>query len=47
LRIDFSDWWFIVRPSNTEPLLRLVVEARTEKLMKQKVKEIKAIIINL
>ncbi len=27
--VQFPDWWFNVRPSNTEPLLRLVVEART------------------
>ncbi len=27
--VQFQDWWFNVRPSNTEPLLRLVVEART------------------
>ncbi len=29
IRIDFDDWWFNVRPSNTEPLLRLVLEATT------------------
>jgi len=29
--VQFPDWWFNVRPSNTEPLLRLVVEARTPK----------------
>lgn len=29
IRIDFDDWWFNVRPSNTEPLLRLVLEAST------------------
>jgi len=28
LTIDFDDWWFNLRPSNTEPLLRLNVEAR-------------------
>ena len=28
--VQFPDWWFNVRPSNTEPLLRLVVEARTQ-----------------
>jgi phosphomannomutase len=44
LRVDFSNWWFIIRPSNTEPLLRLVVEAKTEKVMKERVKEIGAII---
>ncbi len=36
LRINFRDWWFNLRPSNTEPLLRLVIEARTKKLMEAK-----------
>jgi phosphomannomutase len=30
LTIDTPDWWFNLRPSNTEPLLRLNVEAETE-----------------
>ena len=30
ITVQFPDWWFNVRPSNTEPLLRLVVEARTQ-----------------
>ena len=34
--IDYGDWWFNVRPSNTEPLLRLNVEAKTRPLMEQK-----------
>jgi phosphomannomutase len=29
LTVDLGDWWFNVRPSNTEPLLRLNLEART------------------
>ena len=29
LTVDHGDWWFNVRPSNTEPLLRLNVEAAT------------------
>jgi phosphomannomutase len=29
LTVEFDDWWFNVRPSNTEPLLRLNVEAAT------------------
>ncbi|GMU66827.1 MAG: phosphomannomutase/phosphoglucomutase [Acidobacteriota bacterium] len=29
ITVQYDDWWFNVRPSNTEPLLRLVVEART------------------
>ena len=30
LTVDFGDWWFNLRPSNTEPLLRLNLEARTD-----------------
>jgi phosphomannomutase len=30
IRVDFTTWWFNLRTSNTEPLLRLVVEAGTE-----------------
>jgi phosphomannomutase len=29
ITVEYPDWWFNVRPSNTEPLLRLVLEART------------------
>lgn len=36
LRIDFKDWWFLVRPSNTEPLLRLVIEAKSKELVYEK-----------
>jgi phosphomannomutase len=34
--VQYRDWWFNVRPSNTEPLLRLVLEARTRELMEEK-----------
>jgi len=44
LRVDFKDWWFNIRPSNTEDLLRLVVEAKKEEIMKKRLKEIKDII---
>ncbi|MFH2028207.1 MAG: phosphomannomutase/phosphoglucomutase [Nanoarchaeota archaeon] len=44
IRIDFDDWWFNVRASNTEPLLRLNLEAKTDGLMNQKKKEIEKII---
>jgi phosphomannomutase len=30
LTVEFDDWWFNIRPSNTEPLLRLNVEARDQ-----------------
>lgn len=43
-RIEFADWWFNVRKSNTEPYLRLVAEARTEKMLAEKVEEISSII---
>jgi phosphomannomutase len=33
LTVEFDDWWCNVRPSNTEPLLRLNVEARTPELL--------------
>ena len=35
-----ASWWFNLRPSNTEPVLRLVVEAKTSELLENKVKEI-------
>lgn len=44
LRVDFRDWWFNSRPSNTEDLLRVAVEAKTKSLMKEKLKEIIKII---
>jgi len=36
--IYYGDWWFNIRKSNTEPFLRLNLEADTEKLMKEKLK---------
>jgi len=38
--VGFKEWWFNCRPSNTEPLLRLNVEAKTEELLKEKLAEI-------
>jgi phosphomannomutase len=35
LTVESGDWWFNVRASNTEPLLRLNVEATTESLMRE------------
>ena len=39
--IDFGDWWFNVRKSNTEPLLRLNLEAPTTAAVHEKLKELK------
>jgi phosphomannomutase len=36
LTVDFGDWWFNLRPSNTEPLLRLNVEASDRETMEKK-----------
>ena len=43
-RIEYADWWLSIRPSNTEPYLRLLVEAKTEEMLQIKVDEITAII---
>jgi len=42
--VDYPDWHFNVRASNTEPLLRLNLEAMTPALMEQKRDEVLAII---
>ncbi|HET9722709.1 MAG TPA: phosphomannomutase/phosphoglucomutase, partial [Actinomycetota bacterium] len=44
LTVEFDDWWFNVRPSNTEPLLRLNVEARTAETLEERTAEVLAII---
>lgn len=44
LRIDFDEYWFLIRPSNTEPLLRLIIEATSKKLLDEKKRELKEII---
>lgn len=44
LKMEFQDYWFNLRPSNTEPLIRLNVEALSQKTLKNKVKEIKALL---
>ncbi|MGC9374022.1 MAG: phosphomannomutase/phosphoglucomutase [Bacteroidales bacterium] len=42
-RLEFKDWWFNVRPSNTEPYLRVLAEANNKKTLKEKVSDIKTI----
>lgn len=44
ITFEFKDWWFNVRPSGTEPLLRLTVEATNRKLLNEKVVELESII---
>jgi phosphomannomutase len=44
LTVEFPDWWFNARPSNTEPLLRLNVEARAEDQLAERTNELLALI---
>ena len=44
LTVDLGDWWFNLRPSNTEPLLRLNLEAPTPEEVQQRVAEVQALI---
>jgi phosphomannomutase len=44
LSVDYDDWWFNVRPSNTEPTLRLNLEASTQALMEEKRDAVAAIL---
>lgn len=44
LSVEYADWHFNVRPSNTEPLLRLNLEATTPQLMAAKRDEVLALI---
>jgi phosphomannomutase len=37
-RFDYPDWWFNIRPSNTEPYLRFLAEAKTQDLLDAKTK---------
>lgn len=40
ITVQYDDWWFNVRPSNTEPLLRLNLEADTRERMEEKLAEV-------
>jgi phosphomannomutase len=43
-RIEFPEWWFNIRPSNTEPYLRFIAEAKTDELLTEKVNKTKEIL---
>ncbi len=44
VKIEYPDWWFNVRPSNTEPVLRLNLEANMKEMMEEKRDEVLKII---
>lgn len=43
-RIEFPDWWFNIRPSNTEPFLRFLAEAKTQQILDGKLLEVRRIL---
>ena len=43
-RVEFPEWWFNVRPSNTEPYLRFLCEAKTAGLLEEKVAAVRKIL---
>ncbi|MDH3754015.1 MAG: phosphomannomutase/phosphoglucomutase [Acidimicrobiia bacterium] len=45
LTVTFDDWWFNLRPSNTEPLLRLNLEAADEASGRSRVAEVEALMV--
>lgn len=40
ITVEYPDWWLNVRPSNTEPLLRITIEADTPELLDEKIVEV-------
>ena len=43
-RVEFPEWWFNIRPSNTEPYLRFICEATSDKLLQEKIAETEKIL---
>jgi len=43
-RVEFPDWWFNIRPSNTEPYLRFLCEATSQELLDEKVAKVREIV---
>lgn len=43
-RLDYKDWWLSIRPSNTEPYLRFLAEAKSKEMLDGIVKTVAAII---
>lgn len=43
-RVEFPQWWFNIRPSNTEPYLRFICEAVSDELLDEKVATVRDIL---
>ena len=44
-RVEFPQWWFNIRPSNTEPYLRFLCEATSQELLDEKVAKVREILM--
>ena len=45
VRLDYPDWWLSLRKSNTEPYLRLIVEATSPALLAERLARVKGLIL--
>ena len=45
IRLDYPDWWLSLRKSNTEPYLRLIVEATSPALLAERLARVKGLIL--
>ena len=43
-RVEFPQWWFNIRPSNTEPYLRFICEASSRALLDEKIAQVDKIL---
>ncbi len=43
-RVEFKEWWFNIRPSNTEPYLRFIAEASSKELLEKKVSKVRELL---
>lgn len=44
-RVEFPQWWFNIRPSNTEPYLRFICEASSKELLDEKVSAVRNLLV--
>ncbi len=43
-RLEYPDWWFNIRPSNTEPYLRFICEATADEVLQDKIAQVQEIV---
>ena len=44
LTVEYPEWWFNIRPSHTEPVIRLNIEADKKSLLQEKIKELASLV---